>query len=540
MMKHFSAAMVLGLLSAAALSLCACSGTDGAAGAAGLDGTSCAAKAIKDTSGNVLGYTLACGADSASLTLDTLWNGTDGTGCSATPVVDKSKDTTGFVLVCGGTAVGVIADGTDGKDGTDGASCSAKALSDGSGYRLTCGDSSFTVLNGTDGSDGADGKDGADGTDGKSCTAAALADGSGYKLTCGDSSYTVLNGTDGTGCSVADTTDVLGVVGYKIVCGDTVKGVVWNGTDGASCSAKALSDGSGYVLTCGDSSFTVRNGAAGSDGADGKDGSDGEGCKMTAAGDSIVQVCGTDTLVTYKAWCGATHYDPTEKFCVGVTVYDLCDGKSYDLAEQYCLATKTGMSVQALLTDARDKQVYKTVKIGTQTWMAQNLNYADSASMANLAGNSWCYNNSADSCARYGRLYTWTGAMNIASSYQSASASAGINAVHQGACPVGWHVPTDAEWSTLATAVGGSSSAGTMLKSASGWNGTDDYGFSALPAGLRYSYGDFDYVRNDAFFWSATWRYADAASSGHLGFSASMLTRDLGKSFAFSVRCVQD
>ncbi|MCK9182585.1 MAG: hypothetical protein M0P13_06880, partial [Fibrobacteraceae bacterium] len=68
------------------------------------------------------------------------------------------------------------------------------------------------------------------------------------------------------------------------------------------------------------------------------------------------------------------------------------------------------------IPDSRDGQVYKTVTIGTQTWMAKNLNYADSIAMPNLAGNSWCYENSADNCAKYGRLYTWTGAMDIESS----------------------------------------------------------------------------------------------------------------------------
>ena len=107
--------------------------------------------------------------------------------------------------------------------------------------------------------------------------------------------------------------------------------------------------------------------------------------------------------------------------------------------------------------------------------------------MPNLKGNSWCYENSADSCAKYGRLYTWTAAMNIDSSYQWASATAVIFTPQQGACPAGWHIPKNAEWTTLENAVGGSIVAGTELKSVSGWylsgNGTDAYGFSALPAG---------------------------------------------------------
>ena len=195
------------------------------------------------------------------------------------------------------------------------------------------------------------------------------------------------------------------------------------------------------------------------------------------------------------------------------------------------------------VTDCRDGQTYKTVTIGTQTWMAENLNYADSTAMPNLKGSSWCYENSADSCAKYGRLYTWTAAMNIDSSYQSASAAAVISAPWRGACPTGWHIPTDAEWTTLETAVGGA--AGTKLKSTSGWsssgNGTDAYGFSALPAGYRNFTGDFDFVGIYADFWSATESGTDNAYIPVLDFRrAYMYTNYYSKNDALSVRCVQD
>ena len=200
------------------------------------------------------------------------------------------------------------------------------------------------------------------------------------------------------------------------------------------------------------------------------------------------------------------------------------------------------------VTDCRDGQSYKTVVIGTQTWMAENLNYADSIAMTNLKGNSWCYNNSADSCAKYGRLYTWTAAMNIDSSYQSASAAAVISAPHQGACPAGWHIPTDNEWTTLENTVGGYSVAGTELKSTSGWNddgnesgnGTDAYDFSAFPAGDR-DYGVFYDVGIVALFWSATEGVTnDAYYRGLYYDGVHMYTYYDIKNSAFSVRCVQD
>src|SRR5215469_10890371 len=83
-------------------------------------------------------------------------------------------------------------------------------------------------------------------------------------------------------------------------------------------------------------------------------------------------------------------------------------------------------------TDSRDSKTYRTVVIGTQTWMAENLNY-------NATG-SKCYNDSTQYCDLYGRLYDWTTAMaGVSSSSANPSGVLGI-------CPVGWHLPSDAEW----------------------------------------------------------------------------------------------
>lgn len=118
-------------------------------------------------------------------------------------------------------------------------------------------------------------------------------------------------------------------------------------------------------------------------------------------------------------------------------------------------------------TDERDNQVYKTIKIGNQVWMAENLNYK--------AENSYCYDDKDSYCDRYGRLYVWNSAVN--------------------ACPEGWHLPTKAEWKTLFDFVGGDDVAGEKLKSADGstnWykKSSDAYGFSFLPNGGRYDMGD--------------------------------------------------
>ncbi len=188
-------------------------------------------------------------------------------------------------------------------------------------------------------------------------------------------------------------------------------------------------------------------------------------------------------------------------------------------------------------------QTYRTVTIGTQTWMAENLNYADSTAMPNLKGNSWCYNNSVESCAKYGRLYTWTASMNIASSYQSTIASAVISAPHQGACPAGWHIPMDAEWTTLENYVGGSDVAGTKLKSTSGWlddgNGTDAYGFSALPTGNYYG-SDFDIGSYDRW-WTAEEECSTSAYDRYMYYGYTGVKTSLnGKTFGRSLRCLKD
>lgn len=115
----------------------------------------------------------------------------------------------------------------------------------------------------------------------------------------------------------------------------------------------------------------------------------------------------------------------------------------------------------------------------------------------------------------------------------------------RGVCPEGWHLPTQTEWKTLFTAVGGSSTAGKMLKSTSGWNssgnGTDAYSFSALPAGLRNYNGYYDFEGYYAYFWSSTVSNGNYAYLMYLGYSydGASLDND-GKDIGFSVRCVKD
>jgi uncharacterized protein (TIGR02145 family) len=153
-------------------------------------------------------------------------------------------------------------------------------------------------------------------------------------------------------------------------------------------------------------------------------------------------------------------------------------------------------------------ETYPTVVIGTQTWFAKNLNYAVEGSK--------CYDNDPANCTIYGRLYDWPTAMTV--------------------CPSGWHLPTDAEWATLGSYIGGFG---------------NDYGFQPLPGGEGYSDGTFYFVDDIGFWWSASECYSDDVFCGG-GFHPDGLLVYVGydrshaywnydsKSSLFSVRCVQD
>ncbi len=182
---------------------------------------------------------------------------------------------------------------------------------------------------------------------------------------------------------------------------------------------------------------------------------------------------------------------------------------------------------------------FATVTIGTQTWMKQNLN-------SDVPG-SKCYGDDPANCAKYGRLYDWATAMGLPSSCNSSSCSSSIQPKHRGICPSGWHIPSDDDWDALMTAVGGSSTAGTKLKSATGWNtgsgykpGTDNYGFSALPGGLGSSAGGFLDVGDGGYWWSASEYNSINAklmymhNNGNTGYNVS------NKDSFYSVRCLQD
>ncbi|MBR3071064.1 fibrobacter succinogenes major paralogous domain-containing protein [Fibrobacter sp.] len=193
------------------------------------------------------------------------------------------------------------------------------------------------------------------------------------------------------------------------------------------------------------------------------------------------------------------------------------------------------------IIDSRDGQTYKTVTIGSQTWMAENLNYEST--------NSYCYNDNASNCTKYGRLYTWAAAMDSVGTWSSNGKGCGYEisctATYpvRGVCPEGWHLPTRFEWKTLFTAVGGF--AAQKLKSTSGWysnrNGTDEFLFSVLPAGGRDYYGKYDNEGYNAYFWSCSAYDSIDVFNVYLNYNNNEESLNIyGKYNGFSVRCLKD
>jgi len=234
---------------------------------------------------------------------------------------------------------------------------------------------------------------------------------------------------------------------------------------------------------------------------------------------------------------------------------EIDDGWSWDVPKEAYLNPEIDYGS---MTDPRDGQIYKIVKIGNQVWMAENLNYADSVKTPSLLEHSWCYNDKAEYCAVTGRLYNWAAAIDSVKLATDADNPQDCGFGHRfrctlpdtvyGICPPGWHLPTKTEWETLFTEVGGQSTAGKVFKSQKGWYnkgiGTDAYGFSALPAGDWFFLRKFDSCVLSTNFWSATQDDGDCddcAYNMHLSYdneNAGLFVSS--PHFGFSVRCLKN
>lgn len=189
-----------------------------------------------------------------------------------------------------------------------------------------------------------------------------------------------------------------------------------------------------------------------------------------------------------------------------------------------------------LLYDSRDGQVYRTTKIGSQTWMSENLNYSGTGTTGA------CYDHRSYYCDAYGRLYSWAEALN------GGAPSASVPSGARGICPVGWHVPSKGEWTNLQLLVDSTNrSSGTQLKSSIGWSGTnnglDSFGFRATPGG-QYTDGSSFNVSNigyDGNWWSSTQNATNEAWYVAMGDNDPQVFIIFGyKSNGYSLRCTKD
>ena len=491
-------------------------------------------------------------------------DGTDGTngptgdkGVSCT--VNALEDNSGFRLMCGADSVGVL---TSGRNGTNGKDCTVESMADSSGYKVLCGADSMGVL--------------LNGQAGLSCGLSKFSDGTATAILCGGDTVTVLGGGEKLGlCTKWRELEVMYLNEKYYVCHDGAWGeatVIEFDTFGygdapdGQCRVGRVNKDIYYVYVDGkwqNSTILKDLGTceAENENTVGKSGDYYYICKSkywtlatVAQYDTYGKACGEDgSLVagvvntTAKYVCDDGEYriaNETEvSFGKGCTNYTDKDKISQSGVDYYCRAGKWIVG----LLDARDNQVYRVVKIGNQTWMAENLNYADSVKTPSLKGRQWCYNNNADNCAKYGRLYTWGAAMD------SVKTGCGYNMYCnlyetlpvQGICPDGWHVPSISEWDTLFNAVGGSSVAGRALMSAEGWNSSysfeDKYGFSALPAGDSYRGESFDGLNSYAYFWKARSEYGYDAYYAYFESSYKYASQSSGSMYVGrSLRCVKD
>ena len=335
----------------------------------------------------------------------------------------------GIELKCGEVVVDTL---TNGQNGT---SCNALVIEE--GIEVSCGDLVVDTLkngldgeNGVDGQDGTNGQNGIDGEDGKSCEANSIA--AGVEVLCdGVVVDTLLHGVDGT-----------------------------NGVDGQ--------DGA-----IGPTGATGADGVDGTNGTDGTNGSDGQdGVGINWLGDS-------NGLPASPSKNDAFYWPTLNTSCI-------YDGSAWKVLSAGANLTSTKCEnfgpkdVKGVMIDTRDKKQYSWVLIGDYKVMAENLNYSNVGA---------CYGGDDANCAEYGRLYTWSEALNISAVYDSTSYS--TSASTQGICPENWIIPSKSDWDGLMDYVFTEQStswenAAEFLKGVNSWGtnpGVDTYGLNLTPGG---------------------------------------------------------
>ena len=346
------------------------------------------------------------------------------------------------------------------------------------------------------------------------------------------------DGRDGSSCSVEprENSD-----GFDVICDGEKVGELASGKDGNGIECIAEHRADSLLIICNDEKIaTLYDGKNGEDGADGEPGKTGE---QGAIGKECVIADDADNSAYLKITCGNGE-NKTEKTLAKA----MCGAMAYDPTNMNCEKDVLSFS----FIDARDDKKYKAVVIGTQIWMAENLNYNDSGSV--------CYANNESNCDTYGRLYNWATAMGIDTSYNTKTYT---DEKKKDICPDGWHLPSIGDLSALMDFIGGGIEA-SKLKATSGWsdyneeysvnidgtnyklyrpvsgNGTDDYGFSALPGGYRTG-SSFSSISFRGIWWTSSQNPASRGTYYQLyNDPANIRLYDGSKASEYSVRCVKD
>ena len=184
-------------------------------------------------------------------------------------------------------------------------------------------------------------------------------------------------------------------------------------------------------------------------------------------------------------------------------------------------------AVTGTMTDERDGQTYKIVKIGHLWWFAQNLNYE--------TVDSHCYNDSAEYCAKYGRLYKWAAAVGKSEDECGYRHECNLTLPVQGACPPGWRVPSNYDWNDLLVTAGGDDVAGEVLRD------SKEGGFALLYAGRINFAGEFVQEGRSACIWSSseTDEYDGYYADFYYSYDKVMFPNEAEKYDGYSVRCVK-
>ena len=298
----------------------------------------------------------------------------------------------------------------------------------------------------------------------------------------------------------------------------------------SSSSTDETEDSSSSTNETGDSSSST-GGAGGSSSSAG--GAGGSSSSAGGAGDSSSNSGGV--------LCGSMPYNTTTQFCYSNSKIGTYCGTRTTETDTYnpdlyeCKPAINPNGIYLKTPVSYQNESYEAVLIGSQTWLARNLNYDTTSAR--------CYKTLTDSlanCITYGKLY------NSATAMRGASASTNNPSGVQGICPTGWHLPSKAEWEALRTTIGTNNNPGIKLKkSTSLWtngnNGTDDYGFAALPGGRINSSNESKYLGT-----LGRWKSTTASGSNYETMvidstvSASGAVSALPGADYYSVRCVKN